>query len=119
MTRAAQANHNTISSLKLGDHKLRKFTNLDAAFGAELSDYPPYDMIPEELRGGHTKFNAAVSTLFFKGGSLTDVGLKLKDGVDRSDFFGALQSMLGSFAPKHEHKDAACAWLMSEYTEAA
>jgi hypothetical protein len=104
-------------TLTLGAHKFRPFTNLDCAFGADLKDYPPYDAIPEEFRRGYTPANKVVSTLFYKGGSLDQFGLRLKAGVDRSAFYGALKSMLCSFAPKHEHKEAACAWLVAEYTE--
>lgn len=107
------------AGLKLGTHQFRAFTNLDCAFGADLRDYPPYDTIPEQFKRGNTPANNVISTLFFKGGRLDDFGLRVKAGVDRSAFFGALQSMLGSFAPKHEHKEAACAWLVHEFTEPA
>lgn len=105
--------------LKLGDHQFRPFTNMDCAFGADLKDYPPYDSIPEKFRRGNTPANSVVSTLFFKGGSLDQFGLRVKAGVDRSAFYGALKAMLCSFAPPHEHKDAACAWLVAEFTERA
>lgn len=107
------------AGLKLGNHQFRSFTNLDVAFGAAISDYPPFDSIPEEFRRGHSSANKVASTLFFRGGKLDDFGLRLKSGVDRASFFGPLQAMLGSFEPKHEHKEAACAWLIAEYTEAA
>lgn len=107
------------SGLKLGSHEFRAFNALDAAFGADLRDYPPYDSIPQEFRYGHTKFNDAVGTLFFEGGKLDDFGLKIKDGVDRVQFYATLKSLLHSFAPPHQHKEAACAWMLSEYTEAA
>jgi len=107
------------SGLALGNHKFRQFTGLDAAFGADLRDYPPYKDIPEQFRRGNTPFNDAVSALFFKGGKLEDFGLRLKPETNASAFFAALRSLLCSFAPPHEHKDAACAWLLSEYTELA
>lgn len=105
--------------LKLGNHQFRAFTGLDCAFGARMSDYPPYDSIPEEFRRGHSVANRVVSTIFFRGGKLEDFGLRLKAGVHPTAFYGALKAMLCSFDPKHEHKEAACAWLVSEYTEAA
>jgi hypothetical protein len=105
--------------LQLGSHKFRPFTNLDCAFGADIRDYPPYETIPEQFRRGNTPANDVVGTLFYKGGSLDQFGLRLKPGVDRSAFYGALKAMLCSFAPKHEHKDAACAWLVHEFTEAS
>lgn len=104
-------------SLKLGEHEFPAFDALSSAFGARLRDYPKYEAIPEEFRRGYTPFNKAVSTLFFSGGSLADVGLKLKPGTDKTVFFRTLKSLLTSFDPPHEHKDATCAWLLSEYTE--
>lgn len=105
--------------LKLGNHQFRAFDGVDCAFGARLKDYPPYESIPEEFRRGHSPANKVVSTLFFKGGKLDDFGLRLKAGVDRAAFYGALKALLSSFDPKHEHKEATCAWLVSEFTEAA
>jgi hypothetical protein len=105
--------------LKLGSHQFRPFSNLDCAFGADLKDYPPFDTIPEQFRRGNSPANNVVGTLFFKGGSLDQFGLRVKAGVDRSAFYGALKAMLCSFAPKHEHKEAACAWLVHEFTEPA
>jgi hypothetical protein len=104
--------------LQLGDHQFRAFDGVDCAFGARLKDYPPYDTIPEKFRLGHSQANKVVSTLFFRGGKLEDFGLRLKVGVDPSAFYGAFKAMLCSFEPKHEHKEAACAWLVSEFTEA-
>jgi hypothetical protein len=105
--------------LKLGSHQFRPFTNLDCAFGADLKDYPPYEAIPDQFKLDYAPAAVVVSTLFFKGGKLDDFGLRLKAGVNRAAFFATLQSLLGSFAPKHEHKTAACAWLVDEFTEAA
>lgn len=106
-------------SIQLGNHVFRKFDGLDAAFGARMSDYPKYDDIPKQFRDGYTPHNKAVSALFFKGGKLADHGLKLKSSVDSSEFYGTLKSLLCSFDPPHEHKDAACAWLLAECTEPA
>lgn len=105
--------------LALGSHKFRAFTGLDCAFGADIKDYPPYGAIPEEFKDGNAPANKVVSFLFFKGGSLEQFGLRLKVGIDRDAFYGALRAMLCSFTPKHEHKEAACAWLINEFTEAA
>jgi len=102
---------------KLGGHDLPAFGAISAAFGADLADYPKYEDIPEQFRRGNTPFNKAVSGLFFKGGRLEDYGLRLKAGTDRGAFFLALRALIGSFAPKHELKDATCAWLLSEYAE--
>ena len=116
---AAEAAATSVIGLTLGSHRFRAFTGFDMVFGADLEDYPPYDAIPEQFRRGNTAANDAVSTLFFRGGKIDEFGLRLKSGVDPNAFYGALKAMLCSFAPKYEHKEAACAWLVSEYTEAA
>lgn len=100
------------AKLKLGDFELRSFSAADAAFGADLRDYPPRDQIPEKYWRGGTPANKAVSTLFFQGGKLADHGFKLKPGINSGVFHTALRSLLCSFAPQHEHKEAACAWLV-------
>lgn len=106
-------------ALKLGKHQLPIFGGLDMAFGARLKDYPPYAEIPEQFKRHGAPECKAVSALFFRGGTLADHGRKLKPGVDKAAFFSSLRAMLSSFEPKHEHKEAACAWLMAEYTEPA
>lgn len=103
--------------LALGGRQFREFTGLDFAFGAKLSDYPPFSSIPEEFRQERTKANEAASQFFFSGGRLEDFDLRLKSGVDRAAFYGTLKALLSSFEPKHEHKMATCAWLISEFTE--
>lgn len=119
VSRANPAVETPVVGLKLGGHQFRNFDGLDCAFGARLADYPAYESIPEEFRRGHSKANDVVGTLFFRGGQLSDFGLSLKAGIDPRAFHSALKAMLGSFDPKHEHKKAACAWLVSEYTEAS
>lgn len=107
------------TALKIGDHQFRKFQGIDAAFGANEGDYPAREAIPSEFYDGRTKFNDVVSALFFKGGKLADHGLKLKAGTDPASFYTTLRALLCSFAPKHEIKEATCAWLLSEHTEPA
>jgi len=104
--------------LKVGPHQFRKFNGLDAAFGADIKDYPSREVIPEEFqRHRGTKFNEIVSALFFKGGSLSDHGVRIKPDIDRAAAMTAIRALLCSFAPKHEHKEATVAWCLSEWTE--
>jgi len=111
------SNANT-AEFRLGDHLIRKFSRLDAAFGAKDSDYPRYESIPAEFkRFRGNRHVDAVSGLFFNGGKLADHGLTIKEGVDREAFMTALQALLSSFAPEHELKIATCGWLLSEYTD--
>jgi hypothetical protein len=62
------------------------------------------------------------SQLFFHGGRLPDHGIDLRSDLSqekRDNAFRALQACLGSFAPKHEHKIAGVAYLLSEWCEPA
>lgn len=71
-----------------------------------------------ERRGflhGHTPYNDKFNALFFGGGSV-----KLKEGIDgkfKGKAFPYLKALMGSFSPKHEHKEAVCAMLLSELIE--
>lgn len=75
---------------------------------------PKKEEIPEEFwqhRG--TVWNKMVSTWFFLG--LKNLELEPREGVDQKLALRHIQAIMGSFAPKHEHKEAACAYLLSKY----
>ncbi|MGO4316672.1 hypothetical protein [Agrobacterium sp. MCAB5] len=102
---------NPVTPLKVGSHTFPVFTGASAAFGARLNDYPPMSAVPEVRK----EFRNAFSTLFFRGGSLADFGLSIKPGLDRNQVMTALRSLMSSFDPKHEHKEAVVAWCLSEW----
>lgn len=41
--------------------------------------------------------------------------LTAKPGVDAHKALRAIKAVLGSYEPKHEHKEAACAFMLSEW----
>ena len=85
-----------------------------------ISDYPPKDKIPKEFFSTHNKYSEAVSSLFFKSGTLSDHGFKLRvdiPGLNPIRFKLAFSSMLRSFSPSHEHKIAAAGWFLSGVVE--
>ena len=64
----------------------------------------------------------AVSSWFFSGAKKTDNGLEIdgvafaaKPGVDKTKALAAIRAVLGSFEPAHEEKEAACAFMLSEW----
>ena len=66
---------------------------------------------------GRTPYNKLFSELFFKGGKV-----EFKDGVDenlKQKGWDYCRALMGSFNPKHEHKEAVCAMLLSEIVEVA
>lgn len=100
-------------------------TNLnraDVAFG-NVDHLPRYDTLPDEFKyHGGNAYCKAITTWFFKGAKAHTNGIKIGDvvfvakpGVDAKLALAAIQSCLGSFAPKHEHKEAGCAYMLSEW----
>jgi hypothetical protein len=98
---------------------------IDTAFGGKMAVLlPPRDEIPEEFWRGRTPWNTVVSDWFFSG--LRDAKWKPKKGIDQATALRHLMAILASWEPKHEHKEAGVAYLMSlwfrrvpTYTKAA
>lgn len=106
----------TKQELNLLEFKFPKVNKVNMVFST-------FDTIPELLaeaqrRGfynGHTPYNRLFSKLFFEGGKVEfkkDVPEEFKDAA-----WAYVRSFMGSFAPKHEEKEAICAMLMSELVE--
>lgn len=86
---------------------------VSAAFPADaLSWMPTRDEIPEEFWRGRTEWNKIVSRWFFRG---LPAGTEFipKKGIDKDAAMRAIKATLGSYAPKHEHKEAAVAYMLS------
>jgi len=67
-----------------------------------------------KLRGymhGNLQGNKDVSTWFFTG--IEEV--VVKDMDDAQEAFRYMRCLMGSFSPKHEHKEAVCGMLMDEF----
>jgi len=86
------------------------------AFPADVADMmPAMKDIPEKYRYGNTPANGFVAKWFFSG--LKNPRFYPREGVNAQKAFNHLQCILGSFQPKHEHKDAAVAFLLDEWFE--
>lgn len=91
---------------------------LAVAFPANVvgSLLPEWDEVPEEFNVQYrrgTGFASVVSDLFYKGGKLPQV----KKGIDQKKAYSQLRACIGSWEPKHEHKIAGVAYLMSLWCE--
>jgi len=94
----------------------------DIAFG-NIKHMPKYETLPADFkRHNGNDYVKAVSSWFFSGAKATPDGLIIdnmkftaKPGVDRMKALAAIKAVLGSFEPKHEHKEAACAFMLSEW----
>ncbi len=87
-------------------------------FPADVSKMMPvWEDIPKEFRvHNNTEWEEIVSQWFHKG-LPEGVLFYPKVGIDGEMAFRHIKTILGSFQPKHEHKMAAVAFLMSEWFE--
>lgn len=71
---------------------------------------------PEDIPEVDKKWLTVVRTWFYKGLS-ADAKFYMRDGIDGETAFRHLAAVKGSFQPKHEHKEAAMAYLLSLWCE--
>jgi len=75
---------------------------------------PKKEDIPKEFwKTNGTIWHEAFNDWFFTG--IRAEQFTSKEGVDKGKAIRALKSIMGSWGPKHEHKVAACTYLMSEW----
>lgn len=70
---------------------------------------PRWTDIPDEFKNHYNPWNTLVSELFFEGGKLPEPKKDIDPGAESNH----IQIVLSSFEPKHEHKTAGAAYLMS------
>lgn len=90
-----------------------KVDAIDQAFGGKIDKLlPTYASIPDEFkRHNGNKWVDVVETWFFEG--LDPKRLIPEPHIDKRDALGHLRAIMCSFEPKHEHKIAGVAYLMS------
>ncbi len=95
---------------RLIDLKPAVVTDVEMAFPANaLELMPPEEDIPDEY-SDRDRWEARLwSALFFKG--VTDLSFVPVEGIDPELAWRHLRCILGSFAPRHQHKEAALAYL--------
>ena len=96
--------------------KPMKVDDLDMAFGggSKLKTLmPAYSTLPEEFRRERDPYSPLVNRWFALG--LPKDRLKPKEGIDANEAFRHMKTIMGSFEPKHEHKIAGVAYLMSQW----
>jgi hypothetical protein len=91
---------------------IHEMTDLDMAFPASVKEWmPDYDDIPVEFRNFYNKWNRFQRDWFYNGIKIIET--KPKPGIDSKAAMRHLGAIQGSFEPKHEHKEAAVAFLAS------
>lgn len=102
-----------------------ELTGADVAFGG-IKHMPKYSDVPENFKRSYDPHCKAISSWFFSGAKGATNGLVIdgvtftaKPGVDATKALRAIKAVLGSFEPKHEHKIAACGYMLSEWFDKA
>lgn len=95
-------------------------SELDVAFG-NVSWLPKMKDIPEEFKEHNlrNKYCAFISKWFFIGLTKEDFETLIPK-ISREDIpkaLAAISACMKSFEPKHEHKEAGCAYMLSEWFE--
>lgn len=88
------------------------------AFPGDVRDLmPAMEDIPEEFRdrNSRSEWNLFVRDWFFSSNHLETWDLYPREGVDADQAYRHLSAVIRSFQPKHEHKEAAVAWLLSRW----
>jgi len=87
-------------------------TKIDIAFPTgvlecmpELSSIGAYDKKRD--------YERVISDWFYVG--LKSLDVVPREGVNQGAAIAHIKWVMGSFEPKHEHKIAACAWLLNEW----
>lgn len=96
---------------------IKPVTDLSIAFGgADQIDslMPPQGSIPDEFKG-RSPWCQLVEDWFFHG--LGSIDSPPKSNIDNRAALRHLSAIMRSFAPKHEHKIAAVAFLLSQWFE--
>lgn len=73
---------------------------------------PAYDDIPDDFKKQSNPWVQFQQRWFFDG--LKEIP-KARDGIDLKKALRHLKAIQGSFEPKHEHKEAAVAYLASKW----
>lgn len=97
--------------------EIPEVTDAARAFG-DITHLPKWKDIPEEFQKGKTKWNELFNHWFYRGAK--DINFTMKDNRPTEDFkkvVRVLQAIMSSFEPKHEHKEAGVAYLMSQWFE--
>lgn len=124
MARKHEKKQPTMLSEALGSLPVPDVDAPSVAFG-NIDHMPTFDTLPEEFQRGWSRGNEwcdAVSTWFYNGASgsngkitINGVTYAPHEGIDGTKALRAIKAVLGSWAPKHEHKIAACGYMLQQW----
>ena len=98
--------------------EIKEVDAVEAVFGCARIDnlIPKWEAIPKEFKDGNTKWNKLFHVWFYEG---LEKGAEFrpKAGVDKTKALRHIRAVMSSFDPKHEHKEAAVSYMLSEWFE--
>ena len=101
--------------------EIKEVSDVQLAFPANVDEYIPLmEDIPEKFKndtGDASKWIRLVALLFYGDSRNAEIYLTPKEGIDPQKAARHIKCVLGSFAPKHEHKMAGGSYLFSEWFE--
>ncbi len=93
--------------------------DVSMAFGGIKGLMPDRSQIPEEFQFNHndTWGKRLFNDWFYRG--LTKLELTPKEGINEEMALRHIRTIMGSFEPKHEHKEEAVAYLLDLWFESS
>lgn len=98
-----------VLSISISD--LQSITTLDASFGT-TKYLPAREDIPKEFESSRNPYVRVINAIFH-GEKMPDMSINLAPGVQIPLLQRFIRAHLASFEPKHEHKIAGVAYLLS------
>ena len=96
----------------------KQLSGIDQALPTSVKDMmPEYKDLPPEFTDRRHPMSDVVSRWFFRG-LPKGTEFKPKEGIDKDAALRHIKYVLGSWEPKHEHKEAGVAFLLNEWFEA-
>ncbi len=86
-------------------------SDVEMAFGT-VNGLPKWTEIPENFKSAGNEWCRLFSKIFFSGAKVL---FKEKDGIDKNLAFRHIRALMASCEPRHEHKEAGVAYVMSQY----
>lgn len=96
-------------------YPIAELSDLEVAFGVGVEKImPAMDAIPVDFKNRNNKW-VSIGTRWFYQGLPSGTVFKAKPDVDKAKALRHIKAVLGSFEPRHEHKEAAVGYLLSEW----
>lgn len=94
--------------------EIQEVDDVSLAFGGNISKLmPAYKDIPEDFKSFYNPWVKIFSDWFYFG--FKSAVFRPKPGIDKDKALRHIKAIMHSWQPKHEHKEAAVAFLLSEW----